>query len=140
MKIGHWLAGAGVLLVAGAIVERAAEGQMRPPRPDPHSGAYLYRVFCASCHGEGGRGDGAVADLLKKPPSDLTRLASRSGGVFPREAVIRTIDGRTLVPAHGTLDMPVWGDRLKINEGDNERIVAQRLEAIASHLESIQAK
>ena len=133
--------------VMGALVTAAALGAMQPasgqkpkPRVDPQSGPYLYRVFCASCHGETGKGDGPVADLLKRPPGDLTQIARRAGGNFPRDAVIRTIDGRTLVPAHGPREMPIWGDRLKITEGQSEKVIQDRIAAIASHLESLQAK
>src|SRR5262245_58580219 len=98
-----------------AFATAPAAQQPRPPRVDHQSGAYLFRVFCASCHGQSGKGDGSVADLLKQPPSDLTQLARRAGGEFPREAVIRAIDGRTPIRAHGS-DMPIWGDRLQTTE------------------------
>ena len=104
------------------------------------SGEYLYRVFCASCHGLSGTGDGPVAPILRQPPSDLTAIASGAGGVFPRDQVITKIDGRTFVRAHGTRDMPVWGDRLKITVGPDEPVIRQRIDAIARHLESMQVK
>ncbi len=40
---------------------------------------------------------------------DLTRIAARHGESFPADLVRTAIDGRTILPAHGTLDMPVWG-------------------------------
>ena len=113
--------------------------QPRPSRVDHQSGAYLFRVFCASCHGVSGKGNGSIADLLKQPPPDLTQLARRAGGEFPREAVIRAIDGRTQMRAHGN-DMPVWGDRLQVTEDQDERVIRQRIDALASHLQSIQVK
>lgn len=37
------------------------------------SGAALYEQHCQSCHGTGGRGDGALAKLVpKRPPADLS--------------------------------------------------------------------
>jgi mono/diheme cytochrome c family protein len=96
-------------------------------------------VFCASCHGESGKGEGPDADLLKQPPPDLTQIARRAGGTFPRDEVVRKIDGRTLVRAHGA-EMPVWGNTLKVTEGQHERVIGQRLEALASHLQAIQVK
>ena len=119
---------------------RAHAQVRRPPPVDHQSGAFLFRVFCISCHGETGRGDGPVADLLKQPPGDLTALARGEGGVFPRERVLRKIDGRLAVPAHGPSDMPIWGDALKVTEGRDERTIRQRIDAIVSHLESIQVK
>jgi mono/diheme cytochrome c family protein len=73
------------------------------------AGAQLYKEFCASCHGEQGRGDGPVASSLKVEVPDLTRLAIRHGGNFPTERVRAIIDGRTTLPPHGTRAMPVWG-------------------------------
>jgi mono/diheme cytochrome c family protein len=104
------------------------------------SGEYLYRVYCASCHGPGGAGDGPVAPVLNTPLPDLRTIATRAGGGFPRDQVIARIDGRTVVPSHGTRDMPVWGDQLKITEGPDEPAIRKRIDAIAEHLESIQAK
>jgi mono/diheme cytochrome c family protein len=102
------------------------------------SGAYLYRVYCASCHGPSGAGDGPVAPMLSTPPSDLRLIVRASGEAFPRDRVIASIDGRTLVKAHGTREMPVWGDQLKITDGPAEPVIRKRLEALAAHIASIQ--
>ncbi|MBI1853267.1 MAG: c-type cytochrome [Planctomycetes bacterium] len=48
---------------------------------DPANGEHLYRVHCAPCHGEKGRGDGPAADYLKPKPKDHTDsigMASRT--------------------------------------------------------------
>jgi mono/diheme cytochrome c family protein len=143
MERSRWFAVSGTLLLSCALIvppSLAAAEQSRAARVDHQSGAFLFRTFCISCHGETGKGDGPVADLLKQPPGDLTQIARRAGGVFPRDVVIRKIDGRTAVPAHGKQDMPIWGDALKTTEGQDERLVRQRIEAIASHLESIQVR
>jgi hypothetical protein len=46
-----------------------------------------------------------------QPPSDLTTLARRNGGVFPYQRLYETIDGRTGVDIgpHGNREMPIWG-------------------------------
>ena len=72
-------------------------------------GSDEYRVSCLNCHGEGGKGDGPMMDLLTKKPSDLTVLAKNNGGEYPFVKVYQTIDGRVTVPGHGTREMPVWG-------------------------------
>jgi mono/diheme cytochrome c family protein len=137
----HQLGVMAAMVIAAALgALQPSNGQTKAPRVDQQSGPYLFRVFCASCHGESGKGDGPVADLLKRPPGDMTQIARRAGGSFPRDAVIRTIDGRSLVPAHGPREMPIWGDRLKITEGQSEKVIQERIAAIASHLESLQAK
>jgi mono/diheme cytochrome c family protein len=69
-----------------------------------------YLRSCAACHGTGGRGDGIVVKALIKPPPDLTKLTEANKGVFPFARVYDAIDGRIAVIAHGTRDMPVWGD------------------------------
>jgi mono/diheme cytochrome c family protein len=66
---------------------------------------------CATCHGMEARGDGPMRPFLVRPPSDLTLLAQRFGGTFPRSLVADLIDGRGMAAPgpHGTRDMPVWG-------------------------------
>lgn len=68
---------------------------------------------CAACHGERGKGDGPVAELLLDKPPDLTSIRKRHGGEFPAQWVYRVIDGRNEVPPHGSGEMPIWGDRYR---------------------------
>lgn len=75
---------------------------------DAAMGAALYRDHCATCHGTGAEGDGPMTAILKVPPPDLTTLAAAEGGVFPLERVVRRIDGRDEVLAHGG-PMPIFG-------------------------------
>ena len=70
-----------------------------------------FQSSCASCHGTDAKGKGPVSDLLKIPPPDLTMLAKSNNGVFPTDAVYETIDGSKKIPAHGTREMPIWGER-----------------------------
>ena len=64
-------------LLPRSAVAIAPETQVKPPRQDYNSGAYLYRTFCAPCHGEGGAGDGPVAGSLRARPPDLATIAAR---------------------------------------------------------------
>jgi mono/diheme cytochrome c family protein len=85
------------------------------PDPDPllvEAGAELFVTHCASCHGADALGDGPAAPALSPPPPGLTRIAARSGGVFPESSIARKIDGRFDLPAHGSREMPIWGARL----------------------------
>ena len=68
-------------------------------------GGNLYRIYCQTCHGQHGRGDGPTAEVLKVRPPDLTRLSSRNDAEFPEEAVRTTIDGRDNLPASGSFIM-----------------------------------
>ena len=105
------------------------------------SGREEYRIFCASCHGEAGKGDGPVANSMRKKPADLTQLQKKNNGEFPRETVQKTIDGRTPVSGHGGPDMPVWGEVFaQSRESAGAEGVKSRVGAIAAFVESIQDK
>ncbi|OAN79404.1 hypothetical protein A8B78_11765 [Jannaschia sp. EhC01] len=69
-------------------------------------GAVLYSQFCAACHGMSLQGDGPMASALTVRSSDLTALSEN--GVFPVFDVVRQIDGRDPLLAHGG-DMPIFG-------------------------------
>ena len=79
------------------------------PSEKPPTGQGLYLQHCASCHGESGDGAGPVAASLNRAPSDLRKIAQRSGGRFDEAEVMSFIDGRRVVVEHGSREMPVWG-------------------------------
>jgi mono/diheme cytochrome c family protein len=70
----------------------------------------MYLKYCGSCHGSGGKGDGPVSRDLKIKVSDLTLLRRKTKGIYPTDRVMSSIDGSRLVRAHGTRNMPVWGE------------------------------
>ena len=100
--------------------------------------------YCAACHGVGGKGDGTVAEFLTISAADLTQMALRNGGIFPRQRAIDVIDGRAQVSVHGERDMPVWGDWFKFEADSDgagektEKVVRERITALVDYLESIQ--
>ena len=105
------------------------------------AGSSIYSTYCTVCHGPGGKGDGPLAKSLRFRPPDLTVLARKNGGTFPKERVARTVDGRNPVKGHGGADMPVWGDAFKQSrEGKDEKAVQQKIGAVVDHLESLQEK
>jgi mono/diheme cytochrome c family protein len=75
-----------------------------------NSGKRMYLQYCSSCHGNDGKGNGAVSPFLKIKLPDLTQLAKNNRGIYPLEDVMAAIDGRRAVPAHGDRHMPVWGE------------------------------
>src|SRR6201993_5576172 len=79
---------------------------------DFDAGKAEFQSSCATCHGTDGKGKGPVSEQLKVPPPDLTILAKKNNGVFPTNAVYETIYGLKTIPAHGTREMPIWGERL----------------------------
>jgi hypothetical protein len=48
-----------------------------------------------------------VGQALRTPPTDLTVLARKNGGIFPDATVAEFIDGQRDVLAHGQRSMPV---------------------------------
>ena len=78
---------------------------------DVDIGKAEFQSSCASCHGADAKGQGPVSSQLKTSPSDLTMLAKHNTGVFPTDAVYDTIYGSKTIPAHGSREMPVWGER-----------------------------
>ncbi|WP_297774358.1 c-type cytochrome [uncultured Roseovarius sp.] len=75
---------------------------------DVRAGEETYERYCAACHGPGGTGHGPMRAVLTLHPTDLTALRLNTGGYFPLERVIRRIDGRDPLVAHGS-PMPIYG-------------------------------
>ena len=125
-------------IAAGLLAE---EPERRPEPAEPSRGAVLFRLHCASCHGSEGHGDGPVAEHLKTPSPDLTRIAARRGGRFPADEIERLVDGRTEVEPHGRAEMPVWG--LSFRQlgrlDDQEEEIRLQVRHLVDHLRSIQA-
>lgn len=132
-----------VLVTLGVLASAAwVRGQEKPAynAADAAMGGWLFKTYCASCHGKTGLGDGPLAESLRFRPADLTQLARKNKGQFPMDRVRRTIDGRDPVKGHGGPDMPVWGDAFKNSiEAYSEEKVAERLNQLTHFLASIQA-
>lgn len=104
-------------------------------------GSDLYRMYCASCHGANGKGDGPIASSLRYAPPDLTTYRKRAEGKWDPDEMRRIIDGREPVKGHGGADMPVWGDAFKQSrDGFSEEKVKARIDALSSYLEEMQVK
>lgn len=56
----------------GAVVANEPINPIPPTNDSIAEGAELYEKWCASCHGDQGRGDGPVAQTLNPKPADLT--------------------------------------------------------------------
>lgn len=103
-----------------------------------------YLNSCVACHGERGRGDGPLAETLLTAPADLTRMAAANGGEFPYWKVFATIDGRAMVTAHGTREMPIWGrdfladDEKTYGPIGGEAVTQERIHALAEYVATLQ--
>ena len=138
------MASLSALLLAGVTLQ-AQGADVDPGSVAAQSIDTQFHLYCAGCHGETGIGDGPIVDTLEKRPADLTTLAQRNGGVFPRERVLRIVDGREEVKQHGSRDMPVWGEWFKLEAGDglggatgSEEQVRLRIEKMVDYLETLQ--
>jgi mono/diheme cytochrome c family protein len=130
------------LLSAFAIVGAAYQTTIQKVTPkavSPADGKAMFMEYCATCHGSDGKGNGPAAAALKKAPADLTLLSAHNGGKFPGAHVIRYIGGEDTVLAHGTRDMPIWGDVFKSMSRD-QAVTAQRVSNLTDYVKSIQAK
>jgi mono/diheme cytochrome c family protein len=107
-----------------------------------------YYTNCAICHGPTGKGDGPFASQIKARVPDLTVLSKNNSGVFPVARVYEVIDGRQHVMAHGSRDMPIWGDTYKAEGApmhddfpyNSEAFVRGRILLLIDYLYRIQAK
>jgi len=107
-----------------------------PQTPAPYSGSADYQVFCASCHGASGKGDGSLAGALRKRPADLTQLSKKNDGIFPFDAVFTTVDA-----GHETADMPAWTAVLaKSQESTGPEAAKVRIRELVKYLETLQPK
>ena len=63
-------------------------------RITPHpvdAGKEMYNSYCASCHGEDGKGSGPAAPALSKGVPDLTLLAAQNRGQYPNYKVLTSL-------------------------------------------------
>jgi mono/diheme cytochrome c family protein len=105
----------------------------------PGSGEEMYVAYCAVCHGNDAKGGGPAASALKVAPPDLTTLTKRNQGVFPRDRVYQTINGQTVLSAHGSKDMPVWGALFHSLDA-HDSWTALRLKNLTDYVEVLQVK
>jgi len=104
----------------------------------PASGQEMYTAYCAVCHGKEGKGNGPAAEALKVPPPDLTILARKNDNSYPYGRVRSAIVGDARLPAHGSKDMPVWGELFwRMSQGHSSE-VQLRISNLNKHIESMQ--
>jgi mono/diheme cytochrome c family protein len=103
----------------------------------PSDAKAMFHEYCAVCHGDQGTGNGPAADALKKAPADLTQIARKNNGVFPKVQVQRVIDGVDVIGAHGNRAMPVWGSIFRSMEGSASETL--RVNALMEYIEGLQA-
>ena len=132
------------LIVAAVAMFSLASSAWAGDRPagkdDVRAGQKYFMRYCASCHGVSGTGDGPVAKSLSKPPGNLRLLSDKFGSPLPAAKLADLIDGRDAVRAHGTAEMPVWGERLySTGEGERGELgISEVIGKIVAYLDTIQ--
>ena len=102
------------------------------------SGREIFMDRCGACHGEDGKGNGPAVGALRAAPGDLTLLAKKNGGTFPKERVKEIVGGWTNLTIHGSREMPIWGDIFAAKSPADQQIANERFQSLVSFLESIQ--
>jgi len=121
-------------------------GSAHAQEVDADAGRDLYMTYCWQCHGFDGKGFGPMAEMLAIATPDLTGLAQRNNGAFPRKTVATKIDGRSPLLAHGG-DMPIFGPVLENGpqvalglKSGQPMMTGLPLANVVIYLESIQAE
>jgi mono/diheme cytochrome c family protein len=139
-----WAVAAAVALTltAGAQEQKTEKVIQHVPMKStsPTSGHDMYTAYCAVCHGTDGKGGGPAAEALKVPPTDLTTLSRNHGGEFPAERVGAVIRGQAELTAHGTREMPVWGQLFWTTSHGSAGEVQLRVRNLTEYIKSLQAK
>lgn len=107
--------------------------------PQPDEGAALFATNCSTCHGP--RGEGGKQLARGKVAPDLTRIAFRNGGTFPKAQVLSQIDGygrgkaSDVMPEFGSL---LEGETVPVDIDGTLTPTPRPLAALLAYLESIQ--
>jgi mono/diheme cytochrome c family protein len=132
-----------VTVVFALCAARAGAQEIKtvPLQPtSPASGQQMFGEYCAVCHGKDAKGGGPAAPALKKRPPDLTQLAQKHGGKYPEAAVENVIKGDDPMAAHGSREMPMWGDLLGVVSRHDPEVVRMRIVNLRDYIKSLQVK
>jgi mono/diheme cytochrome c family protein len=136
------LAGISSVALVTVAQQPAAKLKNVPIKPtSPASGSQMYASYCAACHGGNAKGTGPAVSALKLPPADLTLLSQKNGGKFPAAHVQSVLRFGVENPAHGSEDMPIWGDlmtSLDTGSRNSDSVVTQRITNLVDYIKSIQ--
>lgn len=127
----------GLSVLALSAQDKPKIQQVVPKATDPTSGKEMFTTYCAVCHGMNAQGGGPAVPALKKAPPDLTQLTTKANGKFPENKIAQTIRGDANMAAHGSKDMPIWGDVFRAMNRD-ESIAQLRIRNLTEYIKSIQ--
>lgn len=105
------------------------------------SGAQLYKRYCATCHGNDGKGTAPPpGSHFGAPTPDLTTLAKRHDGKFPDAYVADALRNGVKLRDHGLSEMPVWGKIFSAERGADPAQTNLRIKNLTNYLKSVQGK
>jgi len=127
--------GTGITQTTGKTLKRVPISQSQPD-----SGKQMYQDYCAACHGMDGTGSGSAVEFLKAPPPDLATMAKRYNEKSVALKVKSVLVFGSGSKAHGTLEMPLWGQLFNSLTGPERQVVQLRIGNLSEYVESIQKK
>ena len=133
----------GVSLSVG-LVASAQTPAKTGPKANIAAGKELFQQHCSVCHGVDAKGKGSMYDpessepARRVPPADLTVLSKQNAGKFPADRVRDAIYNKDSIPAHGTPDMPAWGNVFYLLKS-RPKVLEKRVRDLTVYIESIQA-
>jgi mono/diheme cytochrome c family protein len=131
---------ASVVLALGFADQPSGKVVIPVNKTNPTDGKQMYTSYCAPCHGADARGHGPAASALKQPPTDLTGLAKANHGKYPDTHVVSVMRFGADVPAHGSAEMPVWGNIFGQMSKTNPQEKDLRATNLSRYLETLQVK
>ncbi len=131
---------AGLVLAVGYADQNKNKLVIPVEKTSPWDGKQMFTSYCAPCHGADARGNGPAARALKSQPTDLTALARMNHGRYPDAHVISVLQFGPEIPAHGSSDMPVWGNILGAMSRQDSVERNLRVANLSRYLEKIQVK
>ncbi len=126
---------------AAILIAFATSCDSKPPKNSRANQAITgkahFQKYCSSCHGDDGRG--IFIDSLSIQPANLTLIRDRrKSNEFPVLEIANIIDGRKMSKAHGSREMPIWGEVFSKEEYLEEAQIKGKLAELIAYLMSIQ--